>query len=92
MSLSRFEAFTRGWLEKCTSLTDEEIRLLPLGAKTMTVECGLRFLTDYIDGDRYFGCYREGQNLDRARTHIKLALDMESKWDEMVRIVERVKK
>ena len=92
MSLSRFEAFTRGWLEKCTSLTEEEIRLLPLGAKTMTVECGLRFLTDYIDGDRYFGCYREGQNLDRARTHIKLAMDMEEKWDQMHGIVERLKK
>lgn len=92
MSLTRFEAFTRGWLEKCTSLTEEEIRLLPLGAKTMTVECGLRFLTDYIDGDRYFGCRREGQNLDRARTHIKLALDMEKKWDEMHGIVERLKK
>ena len=92
MSLSRFEAFTRGWLEKCTTLTEEEIRLLPLGAKTMTVECGLRFLTDYIDGDRYFGCYREGQNLDRARTHIKLAQDMEQKWNEMNRTVERLKR
>ena len=91
MSLSRFEAFTRGWLEKCTSLTSEEIRLLPLGAKTMTIECGLRVLTDYIDGDRYFGCRREGQNLDRARTHIKLALDMEKKWDEMNRLVERLR-
>ena len=92
MSLSRFEAFTRGWLEKCTSLTDEEVRLLPLGAKTMTIECGLRFLTDYIDGDRYFGCYREGQNLDRARTHIKLATDMEEKWSRMNGIVEGLKK
>lgn len=89
LSLSRFEAFTRGWLEKCTSLTGEEIRLLPLGAKTMTVECGLRFLTDYIDGDRYFACHRETQNLDRARTHIKLAMDMESKWDKMNNIVDK---
>ena len=91
MSLSRFEAFTRGWLEKCTSLTEEEIHLLPLGAKTMTVECGLRFLTDYIDGDRYFGCHRDGQNLDRARTHIRLAQDMERKQSEMDRIISVVR-
>lgn len=64
-----------------------ELELLPLGAKTITLECGMRFLTDHIDGDLYFAVHREGQNLDRARAQFKLAADMEKKWDDMRRIV-----
>ena len=59
-----------------------------MGAKTMTMECGVRFLTDYLDGDHYFAVHRAGQNLDRARTQFKLVADMEKKWDKMRRIVE----
>ena len=54
------------------------------------VECGLRFLTDYLDGDHYFGTAYPGQNLDRARSHIKLVRDMEKKWDEMERIIREI--
>lgn len=54
----------------------------------MTMECGVRFLTDYLDGDRYFATHREGQNLDRARTQFKLVADMEKKWDAMQKIVK----
>ena len=54
----------------------------------MTFECGLRFLTDYIDGDNYFAIHREGHNLDRARTQFKLVADMEAKWDEMKKVVD----
>ena len=68
-------------------LTDKEKEVLPLGAYTMTLECGMRFLTDHIDGDHYFSIHREGQNLDRARTQFKLVADMEAKWEEMVKIV-----
>ena len=71
-----------------SGLTAKELELLPMGAKTMTMECGVRFLTDYLDGDHYFAVHREGQNLDRARTQFKLVADMEKKWDEMRRIVE----
>ena len=54
----------------------------------MTMECGVRFLTDYLDGDHYFATHREGQNLDRARTQFKLVADMEKKWDAMQKIVK----
>ena len=52
------------------------------------MECGVRFLTDYLDGDHYFATHREGQNLDRARTQFKLVSDMEKKWDAMQKIVK----
>ena len=47
----------------------------------------MRFLTDYLDGDHYFAVHREGHNLDRARTQFKLVADMESKWEEMKKVV-----
>ena len=43
----------------------------------------MRFLGDYLDGDNYFRIHYDGQNLDRARTQLKLVADMESKWDDM---------
>ena len=88
MSLEMFREFTRGFLAACTTLTRREVELLPLGAKTMTMECGIRFLTDYLDGDHYFAIHREGQNLDRCRTQFKLVRDMEAKWEEMQKIVK----
>ena len=60
-----------------------------MGAKVMTYECGMRFLTDYLQGDVYFKVHREGNNLDRTRIHIKLIQDMESKWDIMNDIVKK---
>ncbi len=89
MDLDRFRTFSCGFIHACPGLTAEELDNLPLGAKTMTLECGLRFLTDYIDGDRYFAVHREGQNLDRTRTQIKLVKDMEAKWDKMHRIIKK---
>ena len=88
MSLDLFRIYTRGFLKACPGLTEKEIEMLPMGAKTMTLECGLRFLTDYLDGDHYFAIHREGHNLDRARTQFKLVRDMEAKWDEMAKIVK----
>ena len=87
MSLDRFRVFTRGYVCACPGLTAKELELLPLGAKVMTMECGVRFLTDHIDGDNYFSIHREGQNLDRAHTQFKLVADMERKWDKMKEIV-----
>ncbi len=87
MSLELFRTYTKGFLSACPGLTEQEIKMLPLGAKTMTLECGVRFLTDYLDGDHYFATHREGQNLDRCRTQFKLVADMESKWAEMEKIV-----
>ena len=65
------------------------IELMPMGAKTMTFECGMRFLTDYLQGDKYFKIHREGQNLDRCRTQFKLVEDMEQKWYTMNEIVKK---
>ena len=83
-----FRVYTRGFIGACPSLTGTELDTLPLGALTMTMECGSRFLADYLAGDRYFAVHRPGQNLDRARTQIKLVQDMEQKWDAMHRIVK----
>ena len=89
MDLDLFRIFTRGFLKACPGLTEEERKALPLGALTMTLECGTRFLTDYIDGDNYFGIHYPEQNLDRCHTQFKLVADMEAKWDEMMKIVEQ---
>lgn len=84
-----FRTYTRGFLEGCgKSLTEQEIDMLPMGAKLMTLECGIRFLADYLNGDTYFRTHYEGQNLDRARTQFKLVADMESKWEIMQKIVK----
>jgi hypothetical protein len=62
--------------------------MLPMGAKIMTLECGVRFLTDYLDGDHYFATHRPAHNLIRARTQFKLVREMEVKWEKMARIVK----
>ena len=87
MSLDLFKIYTKGFVSALPNLTKEEREYLPLGAKTMTFECGMRFLTDYLDGDHYFAVHREGHNLDRERTQFKLVADMESKWEEMKKVV-----
>ena len=83
-SMELFESYTKGFLEGCGGkLTSKETELLPMGAKVMTLECGIRFLTDYLQGDTYFKIHREGHNLDRCRTQLKLVKDMEAKWNMM---------
>ncbi len=85
-----FELYTKGFIKGCKGkLTEKEIETLPMGAKVMTFECGMRFLTDYLQGDTYFKTHREGQNLDRCRTQFKLVADMEDKWAEMEDIVKK---
>ena len=87
-----FDIYTKGFIEGCDGkLTEKEIDLLPMGAKVMTFECGMRFLTDYLQGDVYFKVHREGHNLDRCRTQFKLVKDMEEKWETMKKIVEKYK-
>ena len=90
LDLGLFEAFTKGYLEGCKgSLTAKEIEMLPMGAKLMTYECGMRFLADFLTGDHYFKVHRGNHNLDRARTQFQLVADMETKWDEMTAIVQK---
>ncbi len=93
LDIDLFAVYTAAFLEGAGgSLTDEEISLLPWGAKLMTLECGIRFLTDYLVGDEYFHISREHHNLDRARTQIKLVTDMEAHWQELADIVARYRK
>ena len=91
LDLHRFEVYTRGYLEGCHSLTRREIELLPLGAKIITLELAVRFLTDYLESDHYFKTEYPDHNLVRARAQLKLVQDMEAKWSQMERIVENYK-
>ena len=86
-----FEAYTDGFLSACGgSLTVREVERLRDGAKMMTLECGTRFLTDYLSGDTYFHINYEVQNLNRCRTQFKLVKDMEARWDEMQESILRI--
>lgn len=86
--LNKFEHFAKGFLSEVSDcLTKKEIELLPISALMMTYECGTRFLADYLNGDTYFKIHREKHNLDRARNQFKLVADIESKLDDMMKIV-----
>ncbi len=90
MSLELFEAYTKGYLEVAgESLTEKEKETLTWGSKIITMEIGMRFLTDYLEGDTYFKIQRPEHNLDRARTQFKLVAQMEEKWEQMEEIVNR---
>lgn len=93
IDLDLFRVYAEAFLEGAGgTLTDAEVDYLPWGAKLMTLECGIRFLTDYLDGDHYFHIQREKQNLDRCRTQFKLVSDMEAHWGEMNAIVDQCRK
>ncbi len=86
--LSLFEIYTKGFLAGAAGeLKKSELLLLPEGAKMMTLECGMRFLTDYLEGDVYFKTAYPEHNLVRARTQLKLVSEMENHWDNMKKIV-----
>ena len=90
--LELYETYMKGFVEGCGgTLTDMEIECLPVGARVMTYECGMRFLTDYLSGDTYFKTAYPTHNLDRARTQFKLVWDMEQKWEKMQAIAEKYK-
>ncbi len=91
LDLGLYEIYAKGFLEEAGAvLTQAERYHMPWGAKLMTLECGIRFLTDYLEGDVYFHTSREGQNLDRCRTQFKLVSDMEQHWEEMCNIIQRL--
>lgn len=92
LNIELFEAYARGFLKGCGGrLTDTEVELLPIGAMMMTFECGIRFLTDYLEGDVYFKTHRPKHNLDRCRNQFALLADMERKLLQMQRIIENLK-
>lgn len=77
--LDLYRSYAEGFIAGCPDLTEKEIELMPIGAKLMTLECGIRFLTDYIEGDHYFKTDYPEQNLARCRTHFRLVQQMEEK-------------
>ncbi len=92
LDMELFESYVEGFLEGAKGgLTEREIDELIYGAWNMTMECGMRFLTDYLEGDTYFKIARDGHNLDRARNQFALVKDMEAKEEEMKKVVERAK-
>ncbi len=92
LDLHLFEVYTRGFIAGCEgALTAKELEMLPMGAVMMTFENGIRFLTDYLEGDHYYKIHREKQNLDRCRTQFRLVKDMEDKLPAMNAIVEKYK-
>ncbi len=89
LSLELFEIYVKGFLEGCGGrLTPNEVKVLPMGAKMMTIECGMRFLADYLEGDVYFKISREKHNLERCRTQFALVADMEKKWQQMCELCQ----
>ena len=90
LSLTMFEAFVKGFLSEAkAALNDTEKDLLPMSAILMTLECGMRFLGDHLNGDVYFSLHYENQNLYRARTQMKLVADMEAQIEDMKAIVAK---
>ena len=88
--LEKFEAFTAAFLEELgDSVTAKERELMPLSALIITVEHATRFLADYINGDVYFRTHREHHNLDRTRTQLKLAAEIEKLLPRMQEIVSK---
>ena len=88
-----FESYTRGFLRGAgEGLTQAELEYMPWGARLMTLECGMRFLTDYLDGDKYFRVAYPEHNLDRCRTQFKLVQDMEAQFEEMKTVVAKYAK
>lgn len=86
--LNLFRVYANGYLTALgDSVTAVEKDNLALGAILMTYECGIRFLSDYLDGDVYFRTEREDQNLDRCRTQFKLVEEMEKNYDLMREII-----
>lgn len=89
--VEKFEAFAKGYLSEMGSIiTSKERELLAISAKLLTYECGIRFLTDFLNGDTYFKIHRENHNLDRARNQFKLVQDMDEKMDVLKGIIEKI--
>ncbi|MCP4547197.1 MAG: aminoglycoside phosphotransferase family protein [bacterium] len=88
IDLDLFAALVRGFLQEARHiLVPNEIENLVYGARHVTFTMGLRFLSDHIDGDRYYGIDRPGQNLDRCRTQFAMLADMEAKAKQMTEII-----
>lgn len=88
--IEKYDAFAKGFVTAVKdTLTENEKRTLALGAVAMTIECGIRFLADYLNGDKYFKVLYSEHNLIRAKGHLVLSKDMIAHLDEMQEIVDK---
>ena len=93
MRFNMFEALLRGYCSEAGKvLNDVELENLPFAGALITLEIGTRFLTDYLEGDVYFKTHRDGHNLDRCRSQFQLVRSIESQHDEMMKLLDNVKK
>lgn len=92
MRMPFFESLAEGYLDGCDCLCDAEIENLVFSGKLISLEIGIRFLTDYLEGDVYFKSKHDRHNLDRARTQLKLVEELEKKEQEMGKFVSRLAK
>ncbi len=88
--LDVFDRLACGYLEVARGfLAPAEVEYLPFAAWLMTLECGMRFLTDHLNGDVYFKIHRVNHNLDRCRTQFKMVSDMEKQFGQMEAVVRK---
>ncbi len=88
--IGMFDRLAAGYLEAVRGfLVPAETDLLAFSAKLLTLECGIRFLTDHLKGDVYFKIHRPGHNLDRARTQFKMVAEMERQMGAMDAVVRK---
>lgn len=89
--INLFKAYAEGFCRALNGhITENERNLLPYSAYLMTIECGMRFLADFIDGDIYFATKYSDHNLIRCRTQLKLAKQMQEREAEMLEIVKKL--
>lgn len=89
--MEMFEALAKGFIEGAGAcMTPMEIKMMPFSGMLITFEIGVRFITDYLDGDKYFKVKREGHNLDRCRTQFKLVQSLKDQEDEMNSIMAKL--
>lgn len=89
-SLELFDVYAKGFLGQLKGILDAaEVDSMPLGSIMMTFECGMRFLTDYLDGDNYFRVSKDKHNLIRCRTQFRLVEEMEAAYSKMLSVVRK---
>lgn len=93
LDLELFHQFSLGFLEETKlHLNEYELRYLVDSTYIITLECGMRFLTDYLDGDQYFKTHYDVHNLVRARNQFKLVREIEEKREHMQHIIDEILK
>ena len=91
MRMDYYEALVEGYLSMAMGfLTETEVGNLSMAGKVITIETGVRFLTDYLSGDEYFRIHRADQNLDRCRAQFALAASIDGQFDKMLKVVDSV--